>query len=82
MTEQPSADPGAGRTPLPTKALETTAENPWPVRLLSSKIADYVARMPSVWVEGQIVDLNAQTRIAWNDYARSVNAYTSTTPLL
>ena len=47
------------RAPLPTKALETTAENPWPVRLLSSKIADYVARMPSVWVEGQVVDLNA-----------------------
>ncbi|WP_420112043.1 exodeoxyribonuclease VII large subunit [Pseudactinotalea sp.] len=53
--------------PLPTKALETTAENPWPVRLLSSKIADYVARMPSVWVEGQIVDLNAHnsSKTAW-----------------
>lgn len=62
MTEQSTAtgaSEGAPRAPLPTKALDTTPENPWPVRLLSSKIADYVARMPSVWVEGQIVELNA-----------------------
>lgn len=52
---------------LPAKALETTPENPWPVRLLSSKIADYVSRMPTVWVEGQIVDLNAHnsSSTAW-----------------
>lgn len=43
---------------LPARALDTTAENPWPVRLLSSKIADYVARMAPVWVEGQVVQLN------------------------
>lgn len=53
VTDQPV------RAPLPTKAAETTPEQPWPVRLLSSKIADYVSRMPSVWVEGQVVDLNA-----------------------
>ncbi|HLT85646.1 MAG TPA: exodeoxyribonuclease VII large subunit [Phototrophicaceae bacterium] len=44
--------------PLPERALETTAEQPWPVRLLSRKIAAYVARMSPVWVEGQIVQLN------------------------
>ncbi|WP_226925325.1 exodeoxyribonuclease VII large subunit [Georgenia thermotolerans] len=43
---------------LATRALETTAENPWPVRLLSSKINDYIARMAPLWVEGQIVQLN------------------------
>lgn len=43
---------------LPGTALETTAERPWPVRLLSKKIADYVQRMAPVWVEGQIVQLN------------------------
>lgn len=48
------ATPGA----LPATALETTAERPWPVRLLSKKIADYVHRMAPVWVEGQIVQLN------------------------
>ncbi|MFI2753448.1 exodeoxyribonuclease VII large subunit [Cellulomonas sp. P22] len=43
---------------LPARALDTTAERPWPVRLLSSKIAEYVARMAPVWVEGQVVQLN------------------------
>lgn len=46
-------------TDLPAKALETTAERPWPVRVLSSKIAAYVDRMAPVWVEGQLVQLNA-----------------------
>jgi exodeoxyribonuclease VII large subunit len=48
----------AAPTTLPARALETTAERPWPVRLLSSKIAEYVARMAPVWVEGQVVQLN------------------------
>ena len=42
---------------LPEKAAETTAENPWPLRLLSAKMGDYVARMSPVWIEGQIVQL-------------------------
>src|SRR5690625_4084142 len=44
--------------PLPERANQTTPERPWPVRLLSTKIAEYVARMTPVWVEGQIVQLN------------------------
>lgn len=47
---------GAPRV-LPEKAADTTAENPWPLRLLSAKIGDYVSRMSPVWVEGQIVQL-------------------------
>ncbi|GAB3108833.1 exodeoxyribonuclease VII large subunit [Janibacter alkaliphilus] len=43
---------------LPEKAADTTAEDPWPVRLLSAKIADYVERMSVTWVEGQVVQLN------------------------
>ncbi|WP_308113815.1 exodeoxyribonuclease VII large subunit [Kineosporia corallincola] len=42
---------------IPATAGETTAEHPWPVRLLSSKLTDYVARSPAVWVEGQVVQL-------------------------
>ncbi len=42
---------------LPEKAADTTAEQPWPVRLLSMKIADYVERMSVLWVEGQVVQL-------------------------
>ncbi len=58
MTAEPtSAD-------LPAKAIETTAERPWPVRLLSTKIAEYVNRMAPVWVEGQLVQLNTHNASA------------------
>ena len=53
--------PYAGRmagAPLPERAAETTAEQPWPVRLLSMKIGEYVERMSVLWVEGQVVQLN------------------------
>ncbi|MGI4896443.1 MAG: exodeoxyribonuclease VII large subunit [Janthinobacterium lividum] len=42
----------------PTSAGETTAENPWPVRLLAAKMDAYIAKMPWTWVEGQIVQVN------------------------
>lgn len=42
---------------LPGRALETTADRPWPVRHLSPKIAEYVAKMSPVWVEGQVLNL-------------------------
>lgn len=45
------------RLPLPLKAAETTPERPWPVRHLAPKVAEYVARMPPVWVEGQVLNL-------------------------
>lgn len=54
------AEPGAPARPraLPAKALQTTPDAPWPVRHLSARIAEYVHRMPGVWVEGQVVQLN------------------------
>ncbi len=51
-----AAEP-TGRRQLPERALDTSAEHPWPVRLLSTKMAQYVARMSPVWVEGQVVQL-------------------------
>jgi len=52
------SDEGAQpRLPLPLKAAETTPDRPWPVRHLAPKIADYVQRMPPVWIEGQVLDL-------------------------
>lgn len=45
--------------PLPATAADTTAEAPWPVRLLSHKMAEYVSRMSPVWIEGQVIQLNA-----------------------
>src|SRR5690625_2308846 len=46
-------------TSLPATAAETTAHAPWPVRLLSQKMAEYISRMSPVWIEGQIIQLNA-----------------------
>jgi len=44
--------------PLPERASDTTAEDPWPVRLLSLKIADYVDKMSALWVEGQVIQVS------------------------
>ncbi|MEP7016611.1 MAG: exodeoxyribonuclease VII large subunit [Actinomycetota bacterium] len=44
--------------PIPERASDTTAENPWPVRLLSLKISDYVDKMSALWVEGQVVQVS------------------------
>ncbi len=61
----PNAGPGPGRDdgaptrrPLPARALDTSADQPWPVRVLAGKIAGYVDKMAPVWVEGQIVELS------------------------
>ncbi len=40
---------------LPATAGETSAENPWPLRVLSSKLKTHVERAPETWVEGQVV---------------------------
>ncbi len=54
VSDPASGQPSTDRT-LPDKAAETSAERPWPVRLLSMKIAEYVDRMSQLWVEGQVV---------------------------
>ncbi|KQX69424.1 exodeoxyribonuclease VII large subunit [Angustibacter sp. Root456] len=53
-----AAEPARPVRQIPAKALQTTAEHPWPVRLLSTKMAEYVDRMPPVWVEGQVVQVS------------------------
>ncbi len=52
---------------LPERAADTSAEHPWPVRLLSMKIAEYVEKMSVLWVEGQVVQLTRRpgTRTAY-----------------
>lgn len=57
----------AAQRRLPDRAADTTAEHPWPVRLLSVKIADYVEKMSVLWVEGQVVQLTRRpgTRTAY-----------------
>ncbi|MGB4807965.1 MAG: exodeoxyribonuclease VII large subunit, partial [Candidatus Phosphoribacter baldrii] len=56
--------PGA-RATLPEKAADTSAEAPWPVRVLSLKIRDYVDKMSVLWVEGQVVQLQRRGNTAY-----------------
>ncbi len=51
--------------PLPETAGDTTAERPWPVRHLSTKVKEYVDRMPPVWVEGQVLNLKRWKHLAF-----------------
>ncbi|WP_435278498.1 exodeoxyribonuclease VII large subunit [Rhodococcus yananensis] len=50
---------GAGRT--------NSAENPWPVRTVAQKVAGWIDRLGTIWVEGQITQINARpgTRTAF-----------------
>ncbi len=52
-------------SPLPDKAADTTADRPWPVRVLSLKISDYVDRMSQLWVEGQVVQFTPRGATAF-----------------
>jgi exodeoxyribonuclease VII large subunit len=49
--------PSTGRPPVPERASDTTPDSPWPLRLLTHNIGAYLARMPTLWVEAQIVSL-------------------------
>ncbi len=71
--------------PPPARAVDTTPTSPWPVRHLAQRIAEYIARMPGLWVEGQVVQLNQRpgTTIAFitlrdtdADVSVSVTAHT------
>ncbi len=42
---------------LPQQAALTSPEQPWPLRLLSAKIKEYVAAMSRLWVEGEVITL-------------------------
>ncbi len=44
-----------------------SADNPWPVRTLSLKIADWIHRLGQVWVEGQLTQISRRpgTRTAF-----------------
>lgn len=40
----------------PAMASDTSAEAPWPLRLLATKLSSYIDRSPSLWVEAQLVE--------------------------
>ncbi|MDG3012349.1 exodeoxyribonuclease VII large subunit [Rhodococcus sp. D2-41] len=45
----------------------STAEQPWPVRVVTTKVSQWIDRLGWVWVEGQITQINARpgTRVAF-----------------
>ncbi len=56
MTEQPgTAQAGTGQ-PSP-EAAKSTAEQPWPVRVVSQKISAWIAKLGWVWVDGQVAQI-------------------------
>lgn len=54
-------------TSSPSAAPSSTAENPLPVRTVATKVAGWIDRLGSVWVEGQITQISVRqgTRTAF-----------------
>jgi exodeoxyribonuclease VII large subunit len=42
-----------------------SAENPWPLRVVSKKIGDWLARLGEVWTEGQITEISHRGRTVY-----------------
>ncbi|HIV59211.1 MAG TPA: exodeoxyribonuclease VII large subunit [Candidatus Stackebrandtia faecavium] len=51
-----------GMTPPEASAsrASNSQQDPWPVRVVSQKIGEYIARLGHVWIEGQITQLSAR----------------------
>ncbi len=64
-TSPPSS--AAETTPpvLAATAAETTAENPWPLHLLSEKLKAHIDRAPAAWIEGQIIEYNRRANVSF-----------------
>lgn len=86
MTIQTAPIPDPARV-LPPMAGGTTVENPWPLRLLASKMQAHIARMPELWIEAQVVEYKPRpgTRTAFfvirdieSDVSINVNAFPQT----
>lgn len=62
MSASPARNPNAGQP-----AGASTAEQPWPVRVVATKISEWINRLGAIWVEGEITQLNARpgTRTAF-----------------
>lgn len=42
-----------------------SADNPWPVRAVATRVAKYIDRLGMVWVEGQLTELKLRQTTAW-----------------
>jgi exodeoxyribonuclease VII large subunit len=48
-----------------TAEIPNSAENPWPVRAVSTRVAKYIDRLGTVWIEGQLTELKLRQSTAW-----------------
>ena len=67
---------------LPATAAGTSAEQPWPLRLLSENLKKYIDRAPQAWIEGQLIEYKVIRGNAWmtlrdldEDYSLPVTAW-------
>lgn len=82
MIDMPNPAPQPAQE-LPRLARDTTVDRPWPVAVLSQKFHDAVDRWPTVWVTGQITQINARRagsvyltlRDDFEDVAMEVNGF-------
>src|SRR6478609_12091733 len=57
----PCREPSGSRSPSAvTHGTRPTPEQPWPVRTVARKIAEWVDRLGAVWVEGQLAQVTAR----------------------
>ncbi|MGV0849751.1 exodeoxyribonuclease VII large subunit [Mycolicibacterium phlei] len=40
-------------------------DNPWPVRAVATRVAKYIDRLGTVWIEGQLTELKLRQTTAW-----------------
>ncbi len=53
------SEPSIQREP-PTPREQTSPEQPWPVRTVARKISEWINRLGSIWVEGQVTQISAR----------------------
>ncbi len=52
---------------IPVKAEDTTPQTPWPISRVNENIKNYIGKLPSFWVEAEVVEFNLRpgTNIAF-----------------
>ncbi|MGB8403473.1 MAG: exodeoxyribonuclease VII large subunit [Mycobacterium sp.] len=50
---------------MSTADIPNSAENPWPVRAVSTRVAKYIDRLGTIWIEGQLTELKLRQSTAW-----------------
>ena len=60
LTGAPLTTPAPATRRWPNVPARPRRENPWPVRALSRRMAEYIARSPAAWIEGQLAQVSVR----------------------